>query len=89
MERQRNPNIEILTSVVSKLGPVADELVFLGGCATGLLFTDPAVPPIRVTTDIDVIAEVSPYFNLSYPSETPNRWRRSPCSDAKCDGAES
>jgi len=46
MERQRNPNIEILTMAVSKLGPVADEMVFLGGCATGLLITDPAAPPV-------------------------------------------
>lgn len=59
MERQRNPNIEILTMAVSKLGPVADEMVFLGGCATGLLITVPAAPPVRVTTDVDVITEVA------------------------------
>ncbi len=68
MERQRNPNIEILTMAVSKLGPVADEMVFLGGCATGLLITDPAAPPVRVTTDVDVITEVATlgeYYQLA------------------------
>ncbi len=68
MERQRNPNIEILTMAVSKLGPVADEMVFLGGCATGLLITDPAAPPVRVTTDVDVTTEVATlgeYYQLA------------------------
>ena len=68
MERQRNPNIEILTMAVSKLGPVADEMVFLGGCATGLMITDPAAPPVRVTTDVDVITEVATlgeYYQLA------------------------
>ena len=41
------------------LGPVSDQLVFLGGCATGLLITDPAAPPIRATRDVDVIIEVA------------------------------
>ncbi len=30
-----------------------------GGCAAGLLLTDPAAPPIRVTQDVDVITEVT------------------------------
>ena len=36
-----------------------EEVVFLGGCATGLLVTDPAAPPARVTRDVDVIVEVA------------------------------
>ena len=36
-----------------------DQLVFLGGCATGLLLTDMAAPPIRVTQDVDDITEVA------------------------------
>ena len=40
------------------LGPLCDQMVFLGGCATGLLITDPAAPPVRVTRDVDVIVEV-------------------------------
>ena len=29
---------------VEQLGELVDEMVFLGGCATGLLITDPAAP---------------------------------------------
>jgi len=59
MSRKRNPNLEILEMAVEHLGPLADEMVFLGGCATGLLLTDAAAPPIRVTQDVDVITEVA------------------------------
>ena len=54
-----NPNLEILSTVVDRLGPLVDSMVFLGGCATGLLLTDPAAAPIRATLDVDVITEVA------------------------------
>jgi hypothetical protein len=50
--------LEILNLAVERLGPLVEEIVFLGGCAVGLLLTDPAAPPVRVTVDVDVIAEV-------------------------------
>lgn len=59
MVRRQNPNLELLELAVAALGPLADELVFLGGCATGLLITDAAAPPIRATEDVDVITEVA------------------------------
>ena len=59
MPRRRNPNLELLEAAVGQLGPLADELVFLGGCATGLLLTDPGAPPLRVTRDVDVMVEVA------------------------------
>lgn len=59
MHRERNPNLQILETAVELLGPLADDMVFLGGCATGLLLTDVAAPPIRVTQDVDVITEVA------------------------------
>ncbi len=55
----QHPNIEILELAASQLGELADELVFLGGCATGLLITDAGASPIRMTRDVDVISEVS------------------------------
>ncbi|MDZ7698492.1 MAG: hypothetical protein U5R49_16720 [Deltaproteobacteria bacterium] len=58
MAQVTNPNIEILEEALNHLGPLADEVVFLGGCATGLLLTDPAAPSPRVTIDVDVIVEV-------------------------------
>ncbi len=59
MHREGNPNLQILEIAVEYLGPLADDMVFLGGCATGLLLTDVAAPPIRVTQDVDVITEVA------------------------------
>jgi hypothetical protein len=58
MARTQNPNLEIIEIAAQALGPMSDELVFLGGCATALLITDPAAPPIRATRDVDTIAEV-------------------------------
>lgn len=63
-----NPNIEILMLAIDQLGELADEMVFIGGCATGLLITDTAAPPIRVTKDVDAIVQVvslSDYHRLS------------------------
>lgn len=59
MHRERNPNLQILENVVKLLDLLADDMVFLGGCATGLLLTDVAAPPLRVTHDVDVITEVA------------------------------
>jgi len=56
---EQNPNLVVLELVVERLGTLTDDLVFLGGCATGLLLTDPAAPPIRATRDVDVIAEIA------------------------------
>lgn len=68
MVRTQNPNIEILVRAVGRLGTLADEMVFLGGCATGLLISDPAAPPIRETRDVDAIVQVgslADYHQLS------------------------
>jgi predicted nucleotidyltransferase len=68
MHRITNPNLEILEAVVQHLDELVDRLVFLGGCATGLLLTDVAAPPIRVTQDVDVITEVATlaeYYQLA------------------------
>ena len=68
MARAQNPNLEILMLAVDQLAELADEMVFLGGCATGLLITDPAAPPIRITRDVDAIVQVysrSDYYQLS------------------------
>lgn len=68
MPRITNPNIELLELAVHQLEDLVERLVFLGGCATGLLLTDPAAPPIRVTLDVDVITEVvtrAGYYQLA------------------------
>ena len=68
MIRNRNPNLEILILAIEQLGGLTDEMVFLGGCATGLLITDSAAPPIRGTRDVDAIVQVvslADYYQLS------------------------
>lgn len=58
MGRPENPNLEILEIAADALGGLSDELVFLGGCVTALLITDPAAPAVRATRDVDTLAEV-------------------------------
>ena len=42
-----NRNLELLTAVARLLSPLLDELVFVGGCTTALLITDPAAAEVR------------------------------------------
>lgn len=63
-----DPNLQLLEAAARALEPMLGEVVFVGGCVTGLLITDPAAAGIRPTTDVDVIAEVYSYadtVNLS------------------------
>jgi hypothetical protein len=57
----RDTNLERLIAAARLLKPLLDELVFVGGCATGLLITDPAAPSVRPTFDVDAIADVASY----------------------------
>jgi len=52
-------NVENLATAARLLGELADEVVFVGGAATGLLLTDPAAPDVRPTLDVDVVVEVA------------------------------
>jgi predicted nucleotidyltransferase len=64
-----DPNRDLFESVVRLLQPVLDELVFVGGCTTGLLITDPAASAIRPTKDVDVIVDVTSYAKYAALSE--------------------
>ena len=57
-----HPNRRILEETVLHLGPLADDMVFLGGCTANLLITDPAAAEVRETYDVDVITEVAGYL---------------------------
>lgn len=59
--RRSDPNVEMLLLAVKALEPLLDQIAFVGGCATGLLITDPAAPPVRVTTDVDAIVQIASY----------------------------
>jgi hypothetical protein len=64
-----DPNRILFESVVRLLAPVLDELVFVGGCTTGLFITDPAAGGIRPTKDVDVIVDVTSYAKYAALSE--------------------
>src|SRR5882757_1778971 len=54
-------NLEQLIAAARLLRPLLDELVFVGGCVTGLLITDEAAGDPRSTLDVDAIAEITSY----------------------------
>lgn len=54
-----DPNIALLERAAEHLGDaLLDQLVFVGGAVAGALITDPAMPDIRPTQDVDVICRV-------------------------------
>ncbi|MCZ7647528.1 MAG: hypothetical protein M5U26_20100 [Planctomycetota bacterium] len=52
-----NANLLALRRVAVALGPLLDQVVFIGGATIGLLITDQAAPPIRVAEDVDVVIQ--------------------------------
>ena len=60
-----NRNLELLIVAAKLLRPVLDELVFVGGCATGLLVSDEAAAEVRPTFDVDAIAEITSYVEYT------------------------
>lgn len=51
-------NLRMLEFVAIKLGEIRNDVVFLGGCTTGLFITDPEFPDVRYTLDVDCIVDV-------------------------------
>lgn len=64
MNPSQNPNAALLLSAVHKLVPLLDQIVFVGGCAAGMLITDPGAAPVRPTVDVDAIVEIASYSEL-------------------------
>jgi hypothetical protein len=60
-----NRNLELLKVAAKLLRPVLNELVFVGGCATGLLVSDEAAAEVRPTFDVDAIAEITSYVEYT------------------------
>lgn len=54
-----NPNLAMLEIAVQALGDLCESLVFVGGCATGLLVTTVRAHQIRATEDVDVVTKVA------------------------------
>jgi hypothetical protein len=60
-----DPNRALFESVIRLLAPVLDELVFVGGCTTGIFVTDPAAGGIRPTRDVDAIVDTTSYAHYT------------------------
>ncbi len=54
-----NPNLALLTGMARAMGPLFEQVVFVGGCATGLLLDDAGLMDVRPTEDVDAIVEVA------------------------------
>lgn len=54
-----DPNIALLTAMARAMGPLCEQVVFVGGCATGLLIDNPKLMDVRPTEDVDAIVEVA------------------------------
>lgn len=55
----RDPNLAQVELIAQVLGDLRRELVFVGGCAAGLLMSGPATPAARVTYDVDLVAQMA------------------------------
>ena len=65
---QKEANLMMLEMAANHLGPLCNDVVFLGGCTTALFITDPAAPDVRYTLDVDCIIDVitlSDYYLLA------------------------
>ncbi len=81
-------NLARLEYIATKLAYLVDDFVFVGGSITGLLVTDPNIPGIRITLDVDCVVDalsLTDYhkieqqlralgFNQSPTSEVICRW---------------
>jgi len=58
-----DPNLAKVELIALALGSLREELVFVGGCAAGLLMTDAGAAMPRVTYDVDLVVEVAALRN--------------------------
>lgn len=54
-----DPNVAMVESVAARMGPLWQSVVLVGGCAAGLLYTDPGAAPPRATRDVDLVVEIT------------------------------
>lgn len=56
-----DPNLDRLEATAEALGPLMEELCLVGGCAAGLLISDPGASPVWPTEDVDLVVEAIHY----------------------------
>lgn len=52
-------NIDMLMAVAKALSKLKEQVVFVGGATVAVYIDDAAAPPLRVTDDVDCVAEVA------------------------------
>jgi predicted nucleotidyltransferase len=57
--RTQDPNLAKVELIAHALGTLRKQVVFVGGCSVGMLLTDTAAAPARVTYDVDLISQVA------------------------------
>lgn len=58
--KANDPNVMLLEIVAQHLGAdLLKQFVFVGGAVAGLLITDPAMPAIRPTEDVDLVVQAT------------------------------
>ncbi len=80
----RDPNLNQLIAAADALRPLLPELVFVGGCLTGLLIADEGAGEPRGTIDVDAIAEITSYAQYA---EFGDRLRRLGFNEDTSEGA--
>lgn len=70
----KHPNLDLLAVTAALLKPMLEDLVFVGGCTTGLLITDVAAAAVRPTKDVDVVTELSSYEGYIKVSKFPSNY---------------
>lgn len=56
---RRQQNLDRVILVAEQLGSLREQVVFVGGSIASLLITDPAMPDMRTTLDVDLIVEAA------------------------------
>lgn len=67
MTQTLSEQLALVYMVAKRLGPLNEQVVFVGGCATALVIDDDAIVSVRPTKDVDVIVEVigrAQYYKL-------------------------
>lgn len=57
--RADDPNLPYLRQIAEALGPLRDDMVFIGGSVAGLLVTDALAQAVRATQDVDAVVDAS------------------------------
>jgi hypothetical protein len=57
MPARNDPNLSRVERTFAEVVSLTDQLTLVGGCAAGLLITDPAAPAVRPTLDVDLLVE--------------------------------